>query len=545
MERRKFIQLSSVASAAALMPFEVNAMLTSTGLKDCDFSKRKLVVINLNGGNDGLNTVIPLNQYDIYSNLRPVIKVPNSGLNQYITLDSALPDNQQIGLHPSLTALKNLYDSGELRIVQGVGYPNQNKSHFASRDIYNTGNDGNGFQNGRGSGWIGRFMENMYADELSLGYPFAIQLGSVKNSLGFHGEHEHGMSLNISKQDTAGFYSVISGLAGEAPLNIPDKSDYGIEMDYIVQTDRLSNVYAKTVSNAFNNGSNSVTYQNNDISNQLKTVARLIKGGLESKIYMVRLDGFDTHASQVQTGSGDVLGKHNSLLSRLSEAVGTFMQDVSNLTTGEDVVAVTYSEFGRKAAENGSKGTDHGEAAPMFVIGKSIKGGVSGINQDLSEPEKSNNWQLKTVQHDYRSVFGTLVKDYLGADDSIVDAAFLNHTKEQSFVDTSIPELVRDSQKIDESCRIATGLEELPDNESHWFASPNPFVDTVELRSDDRADKVSVQIYNTSGQLVKASNTSSTDGVVRLDLSTLRPGAYIAKINESGKKPERITLVKK
>ncbi len=545
MLRRNFIKLGTAASAAALMPFEVKALLESTELKNCDFSKRKLVLINLNGGNDGLNTIVPLNQYDIYSNLRPVIRVPDSGINQYITLDSSLPDDQQVGLHPSLTPFKDLYDAGELRIIQAVGYPNQNKSHFASRDIYNTGNDGNGFENGRSSGWIGRFMENMYADELSSGYPFAVQLGSVKNSLGFHGIHEHGMSLNITKQDTAGFYSIISGLAGEAPENMPGPTDYGIEMEYIVETDRLSNVYAESVSGAFQAGNNSVTYANNDISNQLKTVARLIRGGLASKIYMVRLDGFDTHANQLQDGNGDILGKHNSLLSRLSKAVKVFMEDIGNLTTGEDVIAVTYSEFGRKAAENGSKGTDHGEAAPMFVIGKSVQSGVSGINPDLTEPQKSNNWQLKTVQHDYRSVFGTLMKDYLGGEDSIVDGAFFNHTKSESFVDTAIPDLIKESQRIDDSCRITTGLEELPEEESSWFAAPNPFIDRVELRSDDHIDNVALEIYNYAGQLVKATKTSSNNGRVKLDLASFNPGAYVVKIKEEGKADQTITLMKR
>ena len=174
MNRREFIKLTGAATVTSLLPFEVSAMLSTLNLKDCDFSNRKLVLINLNGGNDGLNTVVPINQYDIYSNLRPVIRVPETGIKKYITLDSKLPDNQQIGLHPSLKAFKELYDAGELRVIQSVGYPNQNKSHFSSRDLYNTGNDGNGFENGKGSGWIGRFMENMYADELALGYPLSL-----------------------------------------------------------------------------------------------------------------------------------------------------------------------------------------------------------------------------------------------------------------------------------------------------------------------------------------------------------------------------------
>ncbi len=546
MDRRNFIKLAGAAAVTSLMPFEVKAMLSALNLKDCDFSNRKLVLINLNGGNDGLNTVIPINQYDIYSNLRPVIRVPETGTKKYITLDSKLPDNQQVGLHPSMSAFKDLYDAGELRIIQSVGYPNQNKSHFSSRDLYNTGNDGNGFENGKGSGWIGRFMENMYADELALGYPFGVQLGSVRNSLGFHGAKEHGMSLNITKQDTAGFYSVINGLAGEPPLNIPQNTDYGIEMDFILQTDRLANVYAKVVSEAFKKGNNAETYNNTDIDNQLKTVARLIRGGLPSKIYMVRLDGFDTHASQLQTGNGDVLGKHNSLLSRLSKAVGTFMKDVSDLNTGEDVVAVTYSEFGRKAAENGSKGTDHGEVAPMFVIGKSINGGISGTNPDLTEPHKKNNWQIETVQHDYRSVFGTLLKDYMGGDNSVIDATFFDHSNQKSFVESSIPELVKEQFKIDESCSVAVGLEdEIEDEQLGWFAAPNPFDNHVDLRSDDDEEVTSVQVYDTKGKLIKTFNNPQNNGFIRLELPNIKAGIYIAHIHHADKNPDKIKLIKR
>lgn len=547
MNRREFIKLTGAATVTSLLPFEVSAMLSTLNLKDCDFSNRKLVLINLNGGNDGLNTVVPINQYDIYSNLRPVIRVPETGIKKYITLDSKLPDNQQIGLHPSLKAFKELYDAGELRVIQSVGYPNQNKSHFSSRDLYNTGNDGNGFENGKGSGWIGRFMENMYVDELALGYPFAVQLGSVRNSLGFHGEQEHGMSLNITKQDTAGFYSVINGLAGVHPSNVPKNTDYGVEMDFILKTDKLSNVYAKSVSEAFNKGDNSVTYQNTDIDNQLKTVARLIRGGLSSKIYMVRLDGFDTHANQLQTGNGDILGKHNSLLSRLSKAVGLFMKDVNDLTTGEDVVAVTYSEFGRKAAENGSKGTDHGEAAPMFVIGKSIKGGVSGTNPDLTEPEKKNNWQIKTVQHDYRAIFGTLLKDYMGGDTSVIDATFFDHSNNKSFVDSSIPDLVKEKFKIDENCKTIVGTieDEIENEQSGWFAAPNPFETHVELRNDHDVDVESIQLYDYKGKLVKIFNNPSNNGFIRLELANFQSGVYIAHIHHAEKNPDRITLIKR
>ena len=149
MKRRNFIKLTSTASAFSLLPSQVTASLNiAKSFLDCTISNRKLVLINLAGGNDGLNTIIPINYYDVYSNLRPSIKIPSNGVNSYINLDETLDETQQIGLHPSLTGIKNLYDNDLLRIIQSVGYPSQNKSHFASTDIYSTANDGNSWDNG-------------------------------------------------------------------------------------------------------------------------------------------------------------------------------------------------------------------------------------------------------------------------------------------------------------------------------------------------------------------------------------------------------------
>lgn len=546
MKRRNFIKLSATASAAALMPFDLKAVLESDEIKNCDFSNRKLILINLDGGNDGLNTLVPLNQYEIYANARPTIKVPETGLNKYINLDYGLAENQQVGLHPVLTEFKELYDAGKMLVLQGVGYPSANKSHFASSDMMMTGNDGNGWENGKDSGWIGRYMENMYADELGEDYPFAVQMGNVKNSLGFHGEHEHGMNMNITNQDASGFYSVINGLGGEAPTNILNNTDFGIELDYIIETDKLANIYANSISNSFNSGSNAEVYPNTDLSDQLKTVSRMIKGGLQTKIFMVRLKGFDTHANQLETGGDDVLGRHHSLLEELSGAVGAFMKDASSNGLEDEVVAVTYSEFGRKVAENGNLGTDHGEIAPMFVFGNTIEGGMTGLNPDLMEASRNNNWQIETVQYDYRAVFGTLLKDWMGGSNTIIDKTFFDNTNDASFNDSTIEGMVKTSFKIDDECSIGIKDESLLENsELSWFASPNPFTDTVTLISENDAEIIFVQVYSQNGQLVKAINTKYLNGRLVLDLSMLSGGYYSIKVSADGNIPEVIKVLKR
>jgi len=530
MKRRNFIKLTSTASAISLLPSQVTASLNiAKSFLDCTISNRKLVLINLAGGNDGLNTIIPINYYDIYSNLRPSIKVPSSGINSYINLDETLDENQQIGLHPSLTGIKNLYDNDLLRIIQSVGYPSQNKSHFASTDIYSTANDGNSWNNGNNSGWIGRFMESYYADLIQNSYPLGVEIGSKSNSLGFHGESEHGLSVNINGQDPSGFYSLISGMAGEPPNNIPI-SDYGHELEYIIQTDALSNMYSEAISNSFNNGQNAVSYPDTDISNQLKTVARLISGGLESKVYMVKLSGFDTHFGQNQA-ENDILGDHNDLLTKLSSAVAAFMNDLSAMNLKNDVVGLTYSEFGRKAAENGSLGTDHGEIAPMFVFGAPVKGGVSGFNPDLNEANENNGYQIQTVQFDYRDTLGTLLQDYLGADNLALDATFFNNTINQSFSETKIEDLIKSEFSVATNCYSNTLSNNRDNNKIFYIINPI-YSDLIIKSKNQEYSSFKYELYDMNSKLVSKGSSLINESI---SISYLINGIYILNITTNDK----------
>lgn len=534
MKRRNFIKLSASASVIGLTPFQLQATLKSfMPYVECpDISNRKLVLINLAGGNDGLNTIIPLNQYDIYSNLRPTIKVPISGANKYINLDSTLPDNQQIGLNPALTGFKSLYDKSWLRIMQSVGYPSQNKSHFKSTDLYLTGNDGNSLLNGQDTGWMGRFMELYYPDLIVESYPLAVEIGSNNTSLGFHAEEAHGLSLNISGQDPAGYYSVLNGLGGAPPLNIPD-SDYGKELEFITNIDSLSNTYAQSISNAFNTGQNSVSYPDSDLANQLKTVARLISGDLGSKIYMVRISGFDTHNAQVES-TGEAIGTHHSLLTDLSESMEAFINDLDSQNLADDVVGLTFSEFGRKAAENGNLGTDHGEIAPMFVFGKPVEGGVSGTNPDLTEATSSNNYQIQTAQYDYRQTFATLLQNYLGADDAVIDATFFNHTLNDSFANLRIEDLLKSEFDISKGC-VASANDPSTENKN-WLVYPNPLRDIANLSGINAVETVSYRIYNASGVLLIDKTDTIIDGKATINLFRYSSGVYFFEILSEGKK---------
>ena len=534
MKRRQFVKLTSTASAASMLPFELQAsMKLVNSFYNCDLSNRKLILVELNGGNDGLNTVIPINGYIDYQTLRPNIHIPSSVYLPLNDIDSSLTGtNQDIALHPQLTGFYNLYAQDQLRIIQSVGYPSQNKSHFGSQDIYATGNDGNNWINGDQSGWIGRFMEHNYADSIPTAYPLGIQVGSNTTSLGFHGETEHGLALNLSGQDSENFYSVLSGLAGEPPNNVAN-SDYGSELQYIIDTDILSNQYSQVISTAFNNGANSNTanYPDTNLADQLKTVARLIRGGIETKVFMVKLGGFDTHNNQNQS-SGDIQGTHSELMNILSGAIESFMIDLNSDNLADDVLGITFSEFGRKAKENGSLGTDHGEVAPMFAFGKPVKRGVSGINVDLTEAVQTNNYQLHTIQHDYRATFATIMQDFLGAPNSIIDSTFLENISNQSFVSSKITDLIKVNYTVPEDC-YTESLSVSQNEIDNWTIYPNPFKTSFFIIAKNQIGKTNFELRNQLSQIVLKGDLVFANGKAIVDATMIQNGMYYLTLKNS------------
>lgn len=417
------------AAPLLLNGIPVRSMASTLSGFTCDeINDRSLVIIQMHGGNDGINTLIPVEQYGDYINLRPNIGIADSGSRAYIPLDSTLPLSSQIGLQPEMTAFKDLYDAGMAHFVLGVNYDNNNKSHFKGGNIWLTGGDSTPTGQDYESGWFGRYLDyrfpnypNAYPNAGMLD-PIGLEFGSKTISLGFHRTNGVPIGLALS-DDPTDFYNMVSGIGGAYPQAIPSNR-YGSEMQYLIDVQQSTNYYGSRLNDLYNLGTNSggVTYPEhyhtsggpvywNELSPQLKTVARLISGGSRTKIFLVRITGFDTHTDQVVNGDPS-MGRHATLMWHMGEAIKAFLADLQTQGLAEKVMMVTFSEFGRQVGENGNLGCDHGTLAPMMVFGRGIKPGVSGVNPDYTNLSKNN---FTSFQFDYRQVYTTLLQDWLGA----------------------------------------------------------------------------------------------------------------------------------
>ena len=377
-----------------------------------------LVLIQLHGGNDGLNTLIPINQYGLYRSIRPNIAIPESGARKYITLDTTLSDNLQIGLHPDMASFKELYDKGMASVIQNVGYENINGSHFRSTDIWFTGSDYDEYLT---SGWAGRFLDSTFPNypeqypNNDMMDPLGLEIGSSV-SLGFHSDD--GIPTAIAAENPDKFYDLLSKVGVSPPKEVAN-TNYGKELQWIMDIEKKSNQYAGRLKEIYDRGRNSTSAKYSpigDLSAQLKVISRLLSGGCKTRVFLARITGFDTHAKQ-SNASDTTTGTHARLLKQLFESVRGFQEELKELGLEDNVLTATFSEFGRRAYSNGSMGTDHGAAAPLFVFGKHVNPGIIGNNPDLNDLEDGN---LK-YKHDFRQVFGTILKDWMGADSSVLE----------------------------------------------------------------------------------------------------------------------------
>ncbi|MBK7603823.1 MAG: DUF1501 domain-containing protein [Saprospiraceae bacterium] len=413
MKRRSFIKSLPIVSIPAIIPGLSMHALTSKSLLNmlpAVETDRVLVMIQFAGGCDGLNMVFPRDQYTNLANARSNIIIPESSI-------LGLNGNNATGLHPKMAEFRNMYDEGKVSIVQSVAYANQNFSHFRSTDIWMSGSDSGEVLN---TGWSGRYLENEYPGapngypNPSMTDPLAIQIGNSVSQVFWGNDGVLGYSL----ENTSSFYNLINGIQDSAP-----DTYYGDELTYIRQVALSANAYATAIQTASNNVTQQYTGypSSNTLADHLKIVARLIKGGLKTRLYLVTLNGFDTHSNQINT-TDPTTGTMPNILEKFSKAVDAFQKDLSFLQIDKRVLGMTFSEFGRRVKSNDSLGTDHGIAAPTLLFGSNVNGGIVGSNPVIPTVVNSNT--NVTMQFDYRQVYTTLLKDWFCAPAAEINAVF-------------------------------------------------------------------------------------------------------------------------
>lgn len=398
-DRRGFLKTLGIAGAGSISfagssLSVVNSHFLTNALSEAD-SDRILVLIRLKGGNDGLNTIVPLYDYDLYVNKRPKIHIPQNSLIKL---------NDDFGIPKYMENLDSIWKDGSMKVINGVGYENQNLSHFKSSEIWATTTNDSYVT----SGWLGRYYEEKYMDYMinPPEKPLAIQIGSGGDMI-FNGDLTT-YSFSVSSPQR------LKRVAQNGTLFDINNSETGLHADQVTFLREAANTtfrYASIINDSYNNSSDYQEYENNNFDLQMSLVSRFIKGGLGTKIYMVTLGGFDTHNNQPN--------RHQNLMSRLSRAIKTFYDDLQKYGLADKVLSMTFSEFGRRVAENGSSGTDHGSAAPIMLFGPALRGsGFIGKHPELTNLDKKGNMANTT---DFRSVYATILSDWLCADTNYIN----------------------------------------------------------------------------------------------------------------------------
>jgi len=361
-----------------------------------------LVVLQLAGGNDGLNTLVPYSD-DAYYRVRPKIAIPANSLHKL---------NDHCGLHPQLKGLKALYDEGHLSVIQGVGYPNPNRSHFRSTEIWQTAVDSNKTDT---NGWLGRYFDSCCNGEdpavgISIGNqaPQAFA-AKVPRGISFARPEEFRFDLRQTAKPKAAndfFRSAndVETMDGSSigMLQGPNSSG-GETLDFLHRTALDATLSSDKIMELVKKSKSASTYPSNRLGDSLNLVGRLIAGGMSTRVYYVAHGGFDTHSNQLPT--------HERLMTELDASLSAFAADLKAQGNFDRVLIMTFSEFGRRVAQNNSNGTDHGAAAPMFIAGGAIKAGVHGAAPSLTNLHDGD--LIHTV--DFRSVYASVLENWLHA----------------------------------------------------------------------------------------------------------------------------------
>ncbi|GAB4093843.1 DUF1501 domain-containing protein [Flaviaesturariibacter terrae] len=378
IKRRTFLQTSSLATAALFVPKFLKAFEAP---RRVPAGNKVLVVLQLTGGNDGLNTIVPLRN-DLYYRARPTLALPR---------EKTIALRDDVGLHPALPAFADAWHDGSLGILNSVGYPNPDRSHFRSMDIWHSASDSNEYRN---TGWIGRYL-----DSRGDGSAQALELDDTL-SLALKGAQTNGMAMRDPR--------LLFGLANEKFFRDASASHIGHQhehADYLYKTMAATLSGVDHIAQKTGVRSSAPAYPNSPMGKAFGTIASLILADLDTKVYYVSHSGYDTHVNQEMY--------QQRALKEVNDAVAVFCKDLRDNHRFDDVLLVTFSEFGRRVGENASKGTDHGCANNLFVLGGALKEkGLLNALPDLADLDEGD------IRHrvDFRQVYATLLRNWLGSD---------------------------------------------------------------------------------------------------------------------------------
>jgi len=521
MKRRSFLKASSAATVA-FGAYKAKALAESPLLgalrRRGNANDHILVLIQLNGGNDGLNTLIPLDQYNNLSKARTHVLIPDTKV-------ASLKGYSGTGIHPALTGMKSLFDNGLVSAVHSVGYPQPNFSHFRSTDIWMSGSDSNETWT---TGWMGRYLDQRFPGfpedypNADMPDPLGIQIGNAV-SMTFMGS-EANMGMVLSSVDA--FYDLVAGgdESGSTPSTPAEE-----ELAYLRMLAAQTNAFTDVVKDAASKGKNlSTKYPNgNGLADQLKIVAKLINGGLKTPVYMVSMGGFDTHANQVDT-SDTSKGSHANLMKTLGDAVLAFQDDLQLLGHADRVAGMTFSEFGRRIMDNASNGTDHGAAAPLFVFGTGVQSGIIGKNPTIASTVTVND--NVPMQFDFRQVYASVLQDWFELSPEEVNAAMGGKTFNTLPIFKSNP----------------AGLEDYLDLVSRISISepyPNPAIEACKVRISSDGGQVELKLFDPLGRELRVlldERVVPGEQEIEVDLRGLRPGNYVLQLAQGPNRQSRI-----
>ena len=510
MKRRDFVKhtshgllLPGILGSLGVNPFG-NSIL-STLLNNSVDTDHVLVMIFLNGGNDGLNTVIPLDQMSALNEVRPQVVLPESKILKL--------KGESVGLHPSLTTFKDMFDDGRLKIVQNVGYPDPNFSHFRSTDIWMSAS---GSDRVVETGWAGRYLNYEYPNfpndfpNATMPDPLAMEMGYL-SSLMFQGPTGNlGFTINNPEQ----FYRLVENKEQSAP-----DTKAGRKLQYIRHIARQSQTYGERLKELSESTQNKAVYpEGNSLADQLKIVARLIAGGSKTRMYMVFQGGYDTHDNQANQGD-HTLGEHADLLRDLNDAVKAFMTDMELQKADDRVMGMTFSEFGRRIVSNASNGTDHGHAAPQFIFGNAVEGGVLGNNPQIDKSMTAQDNLL--MEFDFRQVYASLLEQWLCVEPDDISSILLGDFDPLSIAPNSDCMI---TAVHDANVRAGT---------NYISVSPNPLNGLASVEFTSLGETLSIDLIDVQGKVVRRitqGNYARGQHQVSMDTSDLKPGTYFCRI---------------